>query len=189
MMITLAACCAAFFAAGQQPFIVEGHVPLLPDSTRIDLYKTDGRSGQRVATAYITNGTFSLSYPVEALTTLAVSSDSERIPRTSLSLWGLPGVTATVTAPDHHIYTWLVESPVPEQQEYARFTQPIKPLLDEYYQVGMGRNQLFDEMMQATTQEEEQAIQDRIREIDAKRNSILPVIYEKQLVLMADAVP
>ncbi len=58
-------------------------------------------------------------------------------PSMSLEIYATPDAQIKVTGTNTLIYTWKVDSPVKEQQEYNRFIENSRDLWDEYQRLAI----------------------------------------------------
>lgn len=108
---------AAWISAPGGEFLIEGRVDGLGDGTVISLTKWDGNTGRRIAQDTMTDGRFSFTVPMTENAKLSLSGnyDDDRFPSYGRDIWAVPGEKVTVTGTGAFVYTWKVESRVPEQ--------------------------------------------------------------------------
>ena len=92
----------------------------------------------------------------------------------SLSIYAAPNAKIKVTGTNTLIYTWKVDSPVKEQQEYNRFIDVSRDLWDEYQRLG-----IKEKGMRSAPEAERKAIR-------AKKDSISDLISSRELKLMQE---
>ena len=108
----------------QNEYTIEGDVKGVKDGTLVSLFLTDGRVGSVVASDTIRNGTFFFKRNAgeSGMDQLSLMCNREAdFPPMSLEIYATPNAKIKVTGTNTLIYTWKVESPVKEQQEYNRF--------------------------------------------------------------------
>lgn len=172
-----------YCAMSQAPFIIEGYVPSVPDSTELRLYLNETRALEPVSSARVIGGKFSFTYPVTEKTKMAIIGTSEIFPQMILRVWAEPGVTAKIAGDDNLYFTWPIDSPVPEQQEWEYYRQLAKPEWDEFQKMDITYANLYrlntDSREREKLREESRRLQD----------SIQYVIYEKLLPILLESEP
>lgn len=161
----------------QQEYTIEGHVEGVKDGTLVSLFLLDGNVGSTVATDSIRNGTFHFKRNAgeSGLDRLSLMCTREQdFPSMSLSIYAAPNAKIKVTGTNTLIYTWKVDSPVKEQQEYNRFIDVSRDLWDEYQRLG-----IKEKGMRSAPEAERKAIR-------AKKDSISDLISSRELKLMQE---
>lgn len=90
----------------------------------------------------------------------------------SLEIYATPDAQIKVTGTNTLIYTWKVDSPVKEQQEYNRFIENSCDLWDEYQRLAI--------------KEKKAASKSEYDLIEAKEDSISAIIKKRELKLMQE---
>lgn len=161
----------------QNEYTIEGDVKGVKDGTLVSLFLTDGRVGSVVASDTIRNGMFFFKRNAgeSGMDQLSLMCNREAdFPPMSLDIYATPNAKIKVTGTNTLIYTWKVDSPVKEQQEYNRFVENSRDLWDEYQRLAIkGRN------MRSAPKAEQKAIQ-------VKSNSISAIINEREVELMQE---
>ena len=93
-------------------------------------------------------------------------------PSMSLEIYATPDAQIKVTGTNTLIYTWKVDSPVKEQQEYNRFIENSRDLWDEYQRLAI--------------KEKKAASKSEYDLIEAKEDSISAIIKKRELKLMQE---
>lgn len=177
--------------SAQEPFVIEGRVSGVADSTMLVLHENDSRLLEPVDTAYVVAGKFAFRYPTDKKTRLAILCFSGDFPPMLLQVWAEPGVTATITGENTLLYTWEVESPVAEQQERQRYIRPVKAQWEEIQRQRMAMSGLYHTLAQSRNRpiEEVNAAQEQIAALESRGDSIQLVIYRKLMPLLMQAEP
>lgn len=140
--------------------IIEGDVPLLPDSTEIRLSKWQGDLGFRLMTDTVINGKFYFeieSDSVPALYSLYINDNN--FSGYGLDFWAYNNKTV-IKGNTYHPRTWEVKSNLPEQKELYRYLLASKNELDQLQSLSIERNKLFDKSRS-------EAVRKRFEEIDS----------------------
>jgi len=136
----------SIYAQKEKDFTVSGQLSNVEDGTVVMLMQQMGNLGMSVVNDTIRNGRFTLKWHVEDATkteNFSVSVRGEGFPSMSLSLWARAGSNIKITGNDKWIYTWDVESDVPEQIENARFVKAAEKDWIEYQRLAAQRNTLY----------------------------------------------
>lgn len=161
----------------QQEYTIEGHVEGVKDGTLVSLFLLDGNVGSTVATDSIRNGKFYFKRNAgeSGLDRLSLMcTRDENFPSMALSIYAAPNAKIKVTGTNTLIYTWKVDSPVKEQQEYNRFIDVSRDLWDEYQRLS-----IKEKGMRSAPKTERKAIH-------AKEDSISAIISSRELKLMQE---
>jgi thiol-disulfide isomerase/thioredoxin len=186
ILFVCCALCAAFSASAQQPFVIEGQVAGVPDSTEVELSLEQGNILRRVATAYVVDGKFTLTYPLEQPAKMAIIG---RWVSKFMPIWAEPGITVKISGEDNLLYTWRIDSPVADQQEWNAFIQADKALHDELQLTENKGKKLSEELSQAASDEEKERIRQARQHLQTVEDSIQYLIYDKGLALLAAKDP
>ena len=158
----------------QNEYTIEGDVKGVKDGTLVSLFLTDGRVGSVVASDTIRNGTFFFKRNAgeSGMDQLSLMCNREAdFPPMSLEIYATPNAKIKVTGTNTLIYTWKVESPVKEQQEYNRFIENSRDLWDEFQRLAIN--------MRSAPEAERKAIR-------AKSDSISAIIDKREVKLMQE---
>lgn len=124
----------SIWAQAQGTFVIEGQVKNVEDGTIFTLFRQDGDVGSCIAVDTIRNGHF--RFQVEAVNEetdkLSLMGRDDSFPSMSLSLWARPGSHLRISGENSLIYTWNVESDVPEQQVHQTYIKDSYDLWNEY---------------------------------------------------------
>ena len=103
-------------------YLIEGIVRNIPDSTVINLMKSDGRVMTVVATDTVINGRFEFRDTISGgPSQLGIFSFSKGFPNLILPVWVGSGERITVTGDDNLLLTWNVKSHIKEQKDENDF--------------------------------------------------------------------
>lgn len=158
----------------QNEYTIEGDVRGVKDGTLVTLFLTDGRVGSVVASDTIRNGTFFFKRNAgeSGMDQLSLMCNREAdFPPMSLEIYATPNAKIKVTGTNTLIYTWKVDSPVKEQQEYNRFIENSRDLWDEFQRLAIN--------MRSAPEVERKAIR-------AKSDSISAIIDKREVKLMQE---
>lgn len=164
-------------AQAQHEYTIEGRVEGVQDGTLVALFLLDGNVGSTVATDSIRNGTFFFKRNagdngIDQLSLMCTRNDD--FPSMSLNIYATPNAKIKVTGTNTLIYTWKVDSPVKEQQEYNRFIEDSRDLWDEYQRLS-----IQEKSMRSAPASERKAVR-------AKEDSLSSIISERELKLMQE---
>lgn len=113
--------------------VISGHGDALPEKVVVRLYKWEDGVGNLFDTDTIANKQFRFEIPAEeGLTTYSLLFDYHAFPSIRHKLYLTAGATVELDAADNYMFTWPVESNVPEQTEYELFINNSKDLWKEY---------------------------------------------------------
>lgn len=161
----------------QHEYTIEGHVEGVKDGTLVSLFLLDGNVGSTVATDSIRNGNFFFKRNAgeNGLDQLSLMCTRDAdFPSMSLNIYATPNAKIKVTGTNTLIYTWKVDSPVKEQQEYNKFVNASRDLWDEYQRLSIEARK-----MRSAPEADRKAIQ-------AKEDSISVIISSRELKLMQE---
>ena len=161
----------------QHEYTIEGDVKGVKDGTLVSLFLTDGRVGSVVASDTIRNGKFFFKRNAgeSGMDQLSLMCNREAdFPPMSLEIYATPDAQIKVTGTNTLIYTWKVDSPVKEQQEYNRFIENSRDLWDEYQRLA-----IKSRSMRSAPEAEQKAMR-------AKSDSISAIIDKRELKLMQE---
>lgn len=166
-----------FAAQAQHEYTIEGHVEGVQDGTLIVLFLNEGNAGRSVATDSIRNGNFFFKRNAgdNGIDQLSLScSRNDDFPPMPLNIYATPNAKIKVTGTNTLIYTWKVDSPVKEQQEYNRFIEDSRDLWDERQRLA-----IKGKSMRSAPEAERKAVR-------AKEDSISAIISSRDLKLMQE---
>lgn len=166
-----------YVAQAQNEYTIDGHVKGLKDGTIVTLFLTDGQVGSSVATDTVHNETFHFKRDagesgIDKLS-LMCGRDAD-FPPMSLSIYATPNAKIKITGTNNLLYTWKVDSPVKEQQEYSRFIDASCDLWDEFQRLAIKERE-----MRLASEAEWNAIR-------AKEDSVSALISERELKMMQE---
>ncbi len=168
---------SCFASHAQHEYTIEGDVKGVKDGTLVSLFLTDGRVGSVVASDTIRNGKFFFKRNAgeSGMDQLSLMCNREAdFPPMSLEIYATPDAQIKVTGTNTLIYTWKVDSPVKEQQEYNRFIENSRDLWDEYQRLA-----IKSRSMRSAPEAEQKAMR-------AKSDSISAIIDKRELKLMQE---
>ncbi|GGH12341.1 AhpC/TSA family protein [Sphingobacterium alkalisoli] len=144
----------------QSPIIIEGRLKGVEEGTMITLMKTEGNVGISVAKDSIVNGRFSISYSPDTqdLGEYSLMGTGEGFPSMSLRLWSKAGNHITIEGKDKLIYSWDVESSIPQQAEWSYFIKANKESWEEYQKLVAQRSTLINTYYDDNVSKEERKV-------------------------------
>lgn len=150
---------SAFTVQAQNSYIIEGEIKNAPEDEVIILFANEGDLLTKQAEDTIRNGKFRFSGKTTENSTECISLIAQKGRTTSmlLDLWVRPGSHVKITADDMLVYTWNVESDVPEQQTRQNVIAPVRRHWDELQRINEKRGQLVVRMRAKDITEEEKA--------------------------------
>ena len=122
-------------AGWAQSFVIDGELENVEDGVIVELFKVDGNVGSVVAVDTLQGGKFRFEAQAEGGKVNEMSIGCFRgpgFPPMSLDVWINPGTHAKVKGSNKLLYTWQVESDVPQQQTQQRLAGASKDLWDSY---------------------------------------------------------
>ncbi len=170
---TLAVIGILLFAASvsaQKKIIITGQLKGVEEGTKFFLMKQEGNVGTGVSKDSVVNGRFRIEYTPEnqGVEQYSLMADGKGFPSMSLKLWAKAGATITIEGNDKLIYTWKVNSNIPEQKEWAYFINANKKDWTEYQQFSAKRNALINQYRDSKlSKEERKAIKKEIDLVDS----------------------
>lgn len=103
-------------------YLIKGEVKNIPDSTVINLLKSEGRMMSLVAADTVIGGRFEFRDTISGgPVSLGICSFSEGFPNLILPIWVKSGEKVKVTGDDNLLLTWTVKSRIPEQKTENEF--------------------------------------------------------------------
>ena len=135
-IITILFALVAMVGQGQtKTAVVKGYSPALKDSTVVECII----DMIRVASDTVKEGYFTMSVPVEKLTTSMLFLKGEGCPNYLMTFYLAPDATVSLTGTDCLYPTWRVESPLPEQTTANRITEHIHDVLTDLLQLELAK--------------------------------------------------
>lgn len=174
------------YAQKEKEFIVRGQLNNVEDGTIVMLMQQMGNMGISVVNDTLRNSRFSLKWhveDVEKIENFSVSVRGEDFPSMSLPLWIKAGSDVKITGNDKWIYTWGVESKVPEQAEKARFVNASRNDWIEYQRLSAQRSVLYKNI-ENISQEEYKRIRVIADSLDRLADPYMRNINLKELDLL-----
>lgn len=126
MLLLLASVCAQ----AQGSFVIEGNVKNVKQGVCLNLFRMEGKSGSSIAVDTLRGDSFRFEVPVS-------ETDTERFTliirdgnlySMGLSLWAKKDSYIRLTGEDMNIYTWQVESEMPQQKTWQLFVEDSRDL-------------------------------------------------------------
>ncbi|WP_298453896.1 thioredoxin-like domain-containing protein [uncultured Prevotella sp.] len=118
----------------ENKFVIEGNITNVPDGLIIELLRNEDNVGILVASDTLQNGTFRFEEETSGNGTdwMFLTARTEYYNSMILYLWVRPGSLVRISADNLRVYTWNVESDVPEQQTRSKILASSHDLWDEY---------------------------------------------------------
>lgn len=126
VLLLLASVCAQ----AQGSFVIEGNVKNVKQGVCLNLFRMEGKSGSSIAVDTLRGDSFRFEVPV-------LETDTERFTliirdgnlySMGLSLWAKKDSYIRLTGEDMNIYTWQVESEMPQQKTWQLFVEDSRDL-------------------------------------------------------------
>lgn len=126
MLLLLASVCAQ----AQGSFVIEGNVKNVKQGVCLNLFRMEGKSGSSIAVDTLRGDSFRFEVPVS-------ETDTERfnlmirdgnLYSMGLPLWAKKDSYIRLTGEDMNIYTWQVESEMPQQKTWQLFVEDSRDL-------------------------------------------------------------
>lgn len=126
VLLLLASVCAQ----AQGSFVIEGNVKNVKQGVCLNLFRMEGKSGSSIAVDTLRGDSFRFEVPVS-------ETDTERfnliirdgnLYSMGLSLWAKKDSYIRLTGEDMNIYTWQVESEMPQQKTWQLFVEDSRDL-------------------------------------------------------------
>lgn len=187
---TLVIISVLLFAASvsaQKKIIITGQLKGVEEGTKFFLMKQEGNVGTGVSKDSVVNGRFRIEYTPEnqGVEPYSLMADGKGFPSMSLKLWAKAGATITVEGNDKLIYTWKVNSNIPEQKEWAYFINANKKDWTDYQQFSAKRNALINQYRDSKlSKDERKAIKTEIDLADSLSEISNYKIQKNNLVLL-----
>ena len=158
----LAACISLFSPACSNTeklqgneFLVEGKLSGVEDGIVVRIGRVDGMVSLPVKLDTVMNGRFTLRGEAESdLEQLEISAYGKDIAPYPLYVWVMPGAKVKIKGKGKIIPLWDVKSSVPYQKEENRFINNKRDLIIERSRISLNRNELFEKIAAASSEEE-----------------------------------
>lgn len=120
------------WAQAQGSFIIEGQVKNVKPGVCLNLFRMEGGVGSSIAVDTLRGDTFRFEVPVSGTGTdyLNLMISDGNLYSMGLSLWAKEGSHIRLTGEDMNIYTWQVESGIPQQKTWQLFVNDSRELLN-----------------------------------------------------------
>ena len=173
-VIMMIAACGKTPVDPETPYVIEGKLTGVPDSIVVRLFQLDGNVGTMVASDTLTDGHFRFEQVMaESLNKLSISVMGDGFPSMSRTIYVAPGAQIKVMGRDAHLFTWDVESKVPEQREYEKIMKDSKSDYDDYQDLAIEDNRLYLEYARLRRSgDDSEETTTRIQEIRNLRNAL-----------------
>lgn len=118
----------------ENKFVIEGSVANVPDGLIVELLRNEDNVGMLVASDTLRNGKFRFEEETSGNGTdwMFLTARTENYYSMILYLWVRPGSSIRISADNLLVYTWNVESDVPEQQTRSKILASSRDLWNEY---------------------------------------------------------
>lgn len=143
----------------QGTFVIEGQVKNVKEGVRLELYRMENGVGDIIAVDTLRGDTFRFEQQTlgEETDKLAFMIVDEGWHTSILDLWVRPGSHIKLTGENMWVYTWQVESNVPQQQIWQLFVDDSRDLWNEYQLNDRQEKLLFSEFRKQGTTDERKA--------------------------------
>lgn len=118
----------------ENKFVIEGRVANVPDGLIVELLRNEDNVGMLVASDTLRNGKFRFEEETSGNGTdwMFLTARTDNYYSMILYLWVRPGSSIRISADNLLVYTWNVESDVPEQQTRSKILASSRDLWNEY---------------------------------------------------------
>lgn len=126
MLLLLSSTCMQ----AQETFVIEGKVKNVKQGVCLNLYRMEGDAGSSIAVDTLQGDTFRFEMPVSDADTdcLMLLIRDGNLYSMGLTLWAKAGSYIRLTGEDMNIYTWQVESEMPQQKTWQLFVDDSRDL-------------------------------------------------------------
>lgn len=126
MLLLLSSTCMQ----AQETFIIEGQVKNVKQGVCLNLFRMEGGVGSSIAVDTLQGDTFRFEMPVSDAGTdcLNLMIRDGNLYSMGLTLWAKAGTYIRLTGEDMNIYTWQVESEMPQQKTWQLFVNDSRDL-------------------------------------------------------------
>lgn len=169
----------------QATFRIEGHVPVFPDGTDIQLTTPPASGFRIVESTKVSDGKFSLEYDPAVKTAMGLLYTVPNGGPNLMTLWVEPGGTATITQDEGHPAWLAVESTVPEQKEYNRYLAATRTESLSSARIAAQLRALTAEMQQGGGNDTQQ----KIDSLQTLQVQCFFKLYEKNLSVLEASEP
>ena len=176
------------------PYVIEGELTGLRDSLVISLFQMDGSVGTLLASDTVINGRFRFEQVMQdpELNQLSLRCNDDGFPSMKCDVYVAPGAHIKVKGHNTHIYTWEVQSDVPEQAESNLLIQAAAAEYENYQEVSIARTQVINELGSIDRKMEKDRYAEaygRYKSIGVQADSIQQIITRKQVERMKSMKP
>lgn len=121
---------ASLCMQAQETFVIEGNVKNVKQGVCINLFRMEGDVGSSVARDTLRGESFRFEVPVSGDGTdrMTLMIRDGNLYTMGLSLWAKGGSHIRLTGEDMNVYTWQVESDMPQQQTWQLFVDDSREL-------------------------------------------------------------
>lgn len=129
-ILSFALALSPFVSQAQNVYVIEGNVGEAPEGTEILLFRDEGNLGTIVARDTLRAGKFRFEGETTGSGTdnMSLAAQYGGTGSMILRLYVRPGSHVRISSDDMFVYTWNVESDVPEQMERQKFIAPVRDL-------------------------------------------------------------
>ena len=119
---------AALAAQAQGSYVIEGSVGEAPKGTVVLLFRDEGTMGKLIAKDTLRAGKFRFEGETigDGTDNLSLATQYGDTGSMCLRVYVRPGSRVKITSDDMFVYTWNVESDVPEQLEAQKLIDPVR---------------------------------------------------------------
>ena len=147
------------WAQAQDTFVIEGQVKNVKEGVRLELFRMENGVGDIIAVDTLRGDTFrfeqqTLGGETDKLAFMIIDDDWHTL---ILDLWVRPGAHIKLTGENMWVYTWQVESNVPQQHIWQLFVDDSRDLWNEYQLNDRQEKLLFSEFQKQGTTDERKA--------------------------------
>ncbi|WP_281644923.1 TlpA family protein disulfide reductase [Bacteroides zoogleoformans] len=142
ILLLLASVCVQ----AQGTFVIEGKVSNVKEGVCLRLFRMEGDIGKDIAADTLRGGTFRFEQQTlgEGTDKLVLIITEGNLYTMALDLWARPGSHIKITGDDMLVYTWQVESDIPQQHIRQLFVDDSRELWNEYQQNDIQEKRLYD---------------------------------------------
>lgn len=121
---------ASAYMQAQSTFVIEGNVKNVKQGVCLNLFRMEGDVGSSIATDTLWGDSFRFEIPVSKTETerLSLMIVDGNLYSMGLFLWAKEGSHIRLTGEDMNIYTWQVESEMPQQKIWQLFVNDSRDL-------------------------------------------------------------
>lgn len=124
----------SFAAQAKDIYVIEGKVNGAPEGTVVELMRSEDNMGIFVASDTLKNGKFRFEKETSGDGTdwMTLNTKVGDARSMLLHVWVRPGSHVRISGDNMLVYTWNVESGVPEQNTRRKIVESARELWDEY---------------------------------------------------------